>query len=186
MQKSNKKPWGLNPKIVWIYNAIIPPKISYGSAAWRLSLNKTQRNKLNALQNIILKTALCTATSIPKLAQAITTNNLPLELYIQQTCLYSASSLIAEKHWTRKTHNHRKTNFKTLMETIDGELRCILDSTYNDISDKIRPALNINQNYSTNIPRRSEFKVSNTQHPLKYSQMGPKMTSKIPAMYFIS
>ena len=55
----------------------------------------------------------------------------------------------------QNTRIHRKTNYKTHMETIDGELRRILDSTYNDISDKIRPTLNINQKYSTNIPRRS-------------------------------
>ena len=59
-----------------------------------------------------------------------------------------------------------------------GELRRILDSTYNDISDKIRPTLNINQNYPTNIPRRSEFKVSNNPTSIKVFTDGSKYDIK--------
>ena len=81
------------------YNARTHPKISYCSVAWSFALNEAQRNKLNVLQNLVLKTALCTASSTPKHANKILTNNLPPDLYIQQTCLSIASSLIAEKHW---------------------------------------------------------------------------------------
>ena len=178
-RKAIGKTWGLSPKtVLWIYNAIILPKISYGSAAWGLSLNKTQRNKLKSLQNLILKTALRSASSTPRLANTIVTNSLPLDLYIQQTCLSRAASLIAENHWTIKTQTYRKTHYKTHMETIDGELRRILASQYNNISDKIRPILNINQTYSTKISERRKFKVSTNPLSIKVFTDGSKDENK--------
>ena len=41
--------------ILWIYNAIILPKISYGCSVWGIKLSKTTRENLNSLQNLILK-----------------------------------------------------------------------------------------------------------------------------------
>ena len=121
--------------------------------------NKTQTKKLRSLQNLILKTALLTATSTPIISNSIITNSLPLDLHIRQTCLNRCASLITEKHWTLKTQTYRKTKYKTHMEVADGELRRILGKTYNDISDKIRPSLNINQNYATHISKRKKFKI---------------------------
>ena len=174
-RKAIGKQWGLNAKtILWIYNAIILPKISYGCSVWGIKLNKTFREKLNSLQNLILKSALRATHSTPKLANAILLNSIPLDLYIQQTCLSRVSSLIAENHWDKKAETYRKTNYKTNVEIIDGELRKILGTLYNAISDKTRPALNINQNYDTHIPKRPDFKVSENLQTIKVFTDGSK------------
>ena len=97
-----------------------------------------------------------------------------MDLYIQQTCLSRVSSLIAENHWDKKVETYRKTNYKTNVEIIDGELRKTLGTLYSAISDKTRPTLNINQNYATHIPKRSDFKVSENLQTIKVFTDGSK------------
>ena len=46
------------------------------------------------------------------------------------------------------------------MEIGYGELRRILGKSYQEISDKIRPTININQKYTTHISKRKKFKIS--------------------------
>ena len=51
LKKAIGKKWGLKPKVIkWIYQAIVLPKLSYGSVAWAYNLNKTQVKKLEKFQ----------------------------------------------------------------------------------------------------------------------------------------
>ena len=87
------------------HDTIILPKISYCRVAWSFALTKTQRIKLKTQQNLVLKTALRTSSSTPKLANTILTKkNLPLDLYIQQACLYRASSTGPSLVYPPQTH----------------------------------------------------------------------------------
>ncbi len=49
------KVWGLNPaQALWIFEAIICPKLTYGCLVWSNSLNETTNNLLNRVQRLRL------------------------------------------------------------------------------------------------------------------------------------
>ena len=48
-----EKEWGLNPaRAMWIYEAIIHPKLTYGCLVWSQSLDQTNINLLNRVQRL--------------------------------------------------------------------------------------------------------------------------------------
>ena len=48
-----EKEWGLNPaRAMWIYEAIICPKLTYGCLVWSQSLDQTNINLLNRVQRL--------------------------------------------------------------------------------------------------------------------------------------
>ena len=164
-KKAIAKKWGLKPKnVLWLYNMVILPKLTYGCVAWAMRLNANNISALEAVQNLAIKSALRACSSTPKLATTTMLNMLPIDLQIQQTCFSRAISLMAEGHWEPTQVTLRKSTYKTNMEIIDGEVRHIIKELYPLISDKIRPVFNINQKFQTHIDCRAHFKVSTNRY----------------------
>ena len=55
LKTSISRTWGPTPdKMLWIWTAILRPKISYASYIWATSLTKSQKTKLNKIQRLEL------------------------------------------------------------------------------------------------------------------------------------
>ena len=79
------KEWGLNPaRALWIFKAIIRPKLTYGChcLVWSHSLNQTNNNLLNRVQKLGLMGASHSLRSTPLAALEVILGILPIRLHI--------------------------------------------------------------------------------------------------------
>ncbi len=77
------KEWGLNPaQALWIFEAIIHPKITYGCLVWSHSLNQTNNNLLNRVQRLGLMGASHSLRSTPLAALETILGTIPIRLHI--------------------------------------------------------------------------------------------------------
>ncbi len=77
------KEWGLNPsRALWIFEAIIRPKLTYGCLVWSHSLNQTNNNLLNRVQRLGLMGASHSLRSTPLAALEMILGVLPICLHI--------------------------------------------------------------------------------------------------------
>ena len=77
------KEWGLNPaRALWIFEAIIRPKLTYGCLVWSHSLNQINNNLLNRVQRLGLMGASHSLRSSPLAALETILGILPICLHI--------------------------------------------------------------------------------------------------------
>ena len=77
------KEWGLNPAwAIWIFEAIIIPKLTYGCLVWSHNLNQTNNNLLNRVQRHRLMGASHSLRSFPLAAMETILGILPICLHI--------------------------------------------------------------------------------------------------------
>ena len=122
LKKAIGKKWGLKPKVIkWIYQAIVLPKLSYGSVAWAYNLNKTQVKKLEKFQAQYARAITGANKSIPLLALNTITGLKDIQLHLKQTCLTRALALIAEGHWDEESHMepiHHDTSMNSITRSL--------------------------------------------------------------------
>ena len=74
--------WGLDmERALWIYTAIAPPKVTYGSLLWAHSLDKALGNKLKQMQRKILVAISGALRSTPTDAMEVITGLILLDLH---------------------------------------------------------------------------------------------------------
>ena len=162
LKKAIGKKWGLKPKVIkWIYQAIVLPKLSYGSVAWAYNLNKTQVKKLEKFQAQYARAITGANKSTPLLALNTITGLKDIQLHLKQTCLTRALALIAEGHWDEESHME-PIYHNTPMNSI---MRSLHQATNNSGSitklktDKIKPILNLDQKFSCTVGKKQGYKL---------------------------
>ena len=162
LKKAIGKKWGLKPKVIkWIYQAIVLPKLSYGSVAWAYNLNKTQVKKLEKFQAQYARAITGANKSTPLLALNTITGLKDIQLHLKQTCLTRALALIAEGHWDEESHME-PIHHNTPMNNITRSLH---QATNNSGSiaklktDKIKPILNLDQKFSCTVGKKKGYKL---------------------------
>ena len=166
LKKAIGKKWGLKPKVIkWIYQAIVLPKLAYGAVGWACNLQTDQKSKLAAFQAQYTRAITGANKSTPLLALNAITGIQDINLYLKQTYLTRALSLIAEGHWD-ETSYQEKIHKNTTMNTLKRLLNIATDTKgpiENLKTDKTKPETNLEQTYSCTIGTKKEFKL--IHHP---------------------
>ena len=77
--------WGLNPeRLLWIYTAMVRPKVAYGALVWMHELADTARTSLHRLQRMILMGMSSTLRSTPTTAMEVIAGLEPLDMFIER------------------------------------------------------------------------------------------------------
>ena len=193
--------WGFTPSTMkWIYTAIIRPTISYGAVIWLNGIihqnkkNKNQKkqktrniNLLNGVQRLshIMTTGALPSTPLVALDKIL--NTTPIDIFIKEEAAKGAARLKAYGSWeTQPT------------ETTKGSLTSHI-SLSNDIHNQLpfngqpmdlcKPILNIDSNFSVDIPERDGYEEYINTLPSATIQCytdGSKMDGKVGAGYYIS
>lgn len=120
------KHWGLKPKVMlWIYNQIIKPRVTYGSIIWWHAAKKNQnRNKLKCIQRMALMLTTGAVRSTPTSALEALLNVIPLELEIERLAIKACARLIKAGTWIKKggcKHLHKSIEAETTKLMNTGE-----------------------------------------------------------------
>ena len=109
------KEWGLNPaRALWIYEAIICPKLTYGCLVWGHNLTQTNTILLNKVQRLGLMGASHSLHSTPLAALEVILGTLPNQLHISalaETARFPSRPLLWDKSpwgWGQESEGHRK------------------------------------------------------------------------------
>ena len=77
--------WGLDPqKCLWVYRAMVRPKLTYGSLVWAHALNKGQRGRLQKLQRLALLSIAHPMRSAPTKGLEVLLGLVPLDLFAER------------------------------------------------------------------------------------------------------
>ena len=88
MKTSISRTWGPTPeKMLWIWNTVVRPAITYASYIWGTNLTKTQKEKLNKIQRMGLMQLGNFRYSTPTSGLDVILGQLPLDLYILETAM---------------------------------------------------------------------------------------------------
>jgi hypothetical protein len=102
------KTWGISPKIaLWMYKAILLPKLLYTAIVWWLMVSKVEtRNLLRGLQGNYLRAAVGTVKTTPTEALEVTLYQAPLDLAAIET-----AGLKCQGEWRNAGSGHTKLAF---------------------------------------------------------------------------
>lgn len=112
--------WGLGPKaMLWIYNQIIIPRITYGCLIWWHSM-KVKKNVtlLNAVQRMGLMMVTGAIRSTPTQALEALTNTLPIDLKIEELATKACYRLKSAKTWIAGGNQTKHKSIEKSLETI--------------------------------------------------------------------
>ena len=77
--------WGLTPqRSLWMYKAIVRPKLSYASLVWAGSLTGTMRDKMKRLQRLVLLSIFHPLRSTPTAGLEVIIGLIPLDLFVER------------------------------------------------------------------------------------------------------
>ena len=94
------KEWGLAPhKVMWVYNSIVRPQVTYGSLVWANKINKTLRRKLDSVQRAALLSCTHSMRSTPTAGLEATLGVPPLALHCQEVALKAAYRVQSSQDW---------------------------------------------------------------------------------------
>ncbi|KAL5247143.1 hypothetical protein ACHWQZ_G019114 [Mnemiopsis leidyi] len=132
--------WGITPdKIIWVYNAIIKPIMTYACVTWapRLLNKKTALKPLEKAGNLSLRIASGALRSSSQEALHHLFDILPASLEIEKTALLQSLRLKSLDHWPSLTVDHSvRKSFEPSTIVIDRILNKIFggyDKTTNDL-----------------------------------------------------
>ena len=161
--------------------------LSYGAVIWINGLNNTANMKaLNSVQRLsmLMTTGGHPSTSIVALNKI--TNTIPIDLFLKEQAMNCASRLRAQGSWTtswERLNNGRLQRHASLLESAIGSLPC-----KGSEMDLAKPTLNLDQNYTIQIPDRSEYPAILHDLPggaIKCYTDGSKMEEKVGAGFVI-
>ncbi len=123
--------WGLTPdRLLWIYNTIIRPRISYGCVVWAHETNVTNERNLDRLQRLSLSRIARCPRSIPMRALEVIMGITPLTLHLQEMAVQSMARIrkwLKPSNWDGvdsrgKTAGHRALSNAILKSIPEGSL----------------------------------------------------------------
>lgn len=147
------KKWGLSPKaMLWIYNQIIIPRVTYGCITWwhRAEI-KSNCAKLNSLQRTALMLVTGAMRTTPTAALEAILNITPLEIKIKVLAVKACARLKAANTW------RKDSDYFDMHRGIEK----VLDKLENDgESDECARTWNNNKKYATVINERNNWSYS--------------------------
>jgi ribonuclease HI len=144
--------------MMWIYKAVVLPKISYGCVVWGFNLTKSQEAKLATIQTLAQRLVTRCKDSTPKVLLDILLNNTHLPLKIKEMALKRSITLKEEGHWNdNKTRNPA---YSTNQDKIDDALKEIIGHKIKKGStDKIPPTTALDKNYCIKISDKKDIHI---------------------------
>ena len=150
--------WGLSPdKIIWVYNAIIKPILTYACVTWapRLLSNKSIMTPLNRPGNlaVLLASGALRTTSQDALRQLFSL--LPAALELEKSSLLQALRLKSLDHWPTLLVDHSvRKSFEPCQTVIDRILNKIFGQYDPEFNDSTSPQDISAKNYNIIISER--------------------------------
>ncbi|XP_058791044.1 uncharacterized protein LOC131664172 [Phymastichus coffea] len=140
--------WGLDPqKTLWIYRAILIPKLTYAAIVWWKTTEKvTLQKELDHIQAIILRGTFRLKRSTPTAAVRMMLDEAGLDLVIKGCAAKAAYRLTCLKEWVENGMGHT-----TIKKMLPGGL-C------SAIQDKISKHILFRRRYKTIIPEREKWR----------------------------
>ncbi len=147
------KTWGLKPKVVmWLYKSIIRPILCYGCHVWSDRVKtKSFRSGIEHVQRMVLLGVTGVMNSTPTRALETLLSILPIELFIEQEAVVTATRLKNVGCWKETAHGHA-----TILNS-----KCAAIPELMMPSDKSVPLYRFEKNFNVHIPRRLEREVIN-------------------------
>ena len=156
--------WGITPdKIIWVYNAIIKPIMTYACVAWapRLLDKKSILSPLNKPGNLslLLASGALRSSSQEVLHQLF--DLLPASLELEKTALLQSLRLKSLEHWPTLTIDHSiRKSFVPCSVIIDRILNNIFENYDANANDLLKPTDISNKKYHLNIGNRDMTPLS--------------------------
>ena len=150
--------WGLSPdKIIWVYNSIIKPIMTYACVTWapRLFNNKSQMSNLDRTGNLTLLLASGAIRSSSQEALHQIFSLLPAALELEKVALLQSLRLKSLEHWPTLTVDHSvRTSFEPCQTVIDRILNTIFDNYDKTTNDLLKPTDISDKSYKLSISDR--------------------------------
>ena len=134
LRSSIGKTWGPDPEqILWIWNMVVKPMVTYGSLVWATSLNKTLRNKLNKLQRLALMQCGHFRKSTPETGLDVILGEIPLDLTILAEAMISRirTKDKIEPNWNGKGKGKNESHFRKLDNMLPLHLKEVIIDAQN-------------------------------------------------------
>ena len=141
------KIWGPGPEqILWIWNAVVKPAITYGSIVWATNLTKGLRNKLNKVQRLALTQVGHVRKSTPESGLDVILGQIPLDLHILEQAVQARlrTKGKVDVNWNGKGTGKRTSHFAKLDELIE-------EYNLTDKVDNQPTTIDWNQEYRVNL-----------------------------------
>ena len=147
--------WGLSPdKIIWVYNAIIKPIMTYACVTWapRLLENKSMMKPLNRPGNLALLLASGAQSTSSQEALHHLFSLLPATLELEKSALLQALRLKSLDHWPTLHVDHSiRKSFEPCQTVIDRILAKIFGRYDKETNDLTKPTDISAKNYNLYI-----------------------------------
>ncbi len=122
--------WGLSPeKLLYIYTAVIRPRLAYASAVWAHSINITAVKRLDRIQAMILRAVSRAQRSTPLAAMEAAVGLQPLDLFLREEATRSRSRTrqILPTRWDGVSHNATSASLVGHQRVLDNTLNKLID-----------------------------------------------------------
>ena len=119
--------WGLTPRrVLWIYNMLVKPVVTYGSIVWSTYLSEGNKNRLKSVQRKAMMLMTASMRSTPTDGMEAVLGLLPLDLQAQQEATKARLRLrhTSVDKWDgigKKYIGHRRWHDNILTELLRGE-----------------------------------------------------------------
>ena len=116
--------WGLRPKLVkWIYDAVIIPRLTYGSVVcWHRSNLVTEAKNLDRLQAMMLRSTVGAPRNTPQTALRVLVGVPPIRIVIKESAARIAARLRALGEWIPTQGTYAEIAELPCMELLNNDL----------------------------------------------------------------
>jgi ribonuclease HI len=131
-RKMVAKHWGLSPKaMLWIYEAIIIPKMTYGAIVWWHKMNEANLRILKSVERRSLMLVTGAVTSTPNASLNAILNVTPIEKKVEEIAIKACARLMNNAQW------RNKSDAKEGHVTIEAITKKLLDPMNNDSCEPV-------------------------------------------------
>ena len=122
--------WGLSPaKLLYIYTAVIRPRLAYAAGVWANNINVTAKKRLNRIQGMILRAVSGAQRSTPLAAMEVAMGVQPLDLFLleEATRARSRTRQLLPPTWDGISHGQTSTSLVGHQGVLDKTLNKLVD-----------------------------------------------------------